>query len=118
MLTLVPSDLTEVGWKHIWYQNSPKTFYLGPRCPHPKNMKQQLENVYKSCLPTSQAEERVGIFMMKAERWLQLGASLSLLSQTEETGRSNLEVGHFLSTKQRTVSERRAPDAAFQQLSK
>lgn len=38
------SDPAKVGWKHNWYQNSPKTFYLeslrqrvkGTCCPHPK----------------------------------------------------------------------------------
>lgn len=43
-LTLDLSDPAKEGWKHIWPQNSPNTFYLGSlrqrvkgtRCPHPK----------------------------------------------------------------------------------
>lgn len=44
LLTLDLSDPAKEGWKHIWPQNSPNTFYLeslrqwvkGTCCPHPK----------------------------------------------------------------------------------
>lgn len=59
-------------------KNSPNTFLFriskaasqGYMLPPSKNMKQQEENVYWSSLPTSQAEGKIGIFIMKRGRWL------------------------------------------------
>lgn len=77
---MLTSDLFEETLKRVENKsapkNSPNTFYLvslkqrvkGTCCPHPKNMKQQQENVYWSSLPTSQAEGKIGIFIMKRGR--------------------------------------------------
>lgn len=68
--------------------------------PPSKNMKQQEENVYESCLPTSQAEGKIGIFIMKRGRWLFDLSSENVCcrvetEETEETGRRNEEVTYY-----------------------
>lgn len=72
LLTLDPSDpakRAEKGSglkiaKTLLFRIS-KAASQGYMLPPSKNMKQQEENVYWSCLPTSQAEGKIGIFIMR-----------------------------------------------------
>lgn len=86
--------------------------------PPSKNMKQQEENVYESSLPTSQAEGKIGIFIMKRGRWLFDLSSETVCCrvETEETGRRNEEVTYyddFLDVKRDVVLELSLLDFCF-----
>lgn len=109
LLTLDQFAQAKKGWKHIWPQNSSKHFLFriskaasrGYTLPPSKNMKQQEENVYCSRLPTSQAEGKIGIFIMKRGRWLfDLELREKLISvpgkrqRRHATCRGNKEVGY------------------------
>lgn len=127
-MTLDLSDQTKKGWKHIWPQNSPNTFYLeslrqrvkGTCCPNPKtwsNSKRMSTGVV--CQLPKLREKLVFLLwrqdancLSKAQRKVHFCYGV----KTEETSRNNEDVSYlwdFLSVKHYNVSKPSFPDFCF-----